>query len=81
MMKEQKLDSFHVHDTCGDTFRIVHKSGLVERLRVGGSADNRMALPYEISSPDWRAVYLAYVFFNGQQILACVSVRQRTLLR
>ncbi|WP_395514960.1 RHS repeat-associated core domain-containing protein, partial [Pseudomonas syringae group genomosp. 7] len=81
LMKEQKLDSFHVHDTGGDTFRIVHKSGLVERLRVGGSADNRLALPYEISSPDGRAVYLAYDYFNGQQILASVSDSQRTLLR
>ncbi|MFA1029387.1 YD repeat-containing protein [Pseudomonas syringae pv. helianthi] len=81
LMKEQKLDSFHVHDTGGDTFRIVHKSGLVERLRVGGSADNRLALPYEISSPDGRAVYLAYDYFNGQQILASVSDSQRILLR
>ncbi|MDU8502918.1 sugar-binding protein, partial [Pseudomonas syringae] len=80
LMKEQKLDSFHLHDTHNETFRIVHKSGLVERLRVGGSADNRLALPYEISSPDGRSVYLHYNLFNGQQILASVSDDQRTLL-
>ncbi len=80
-IKEKKLDSFHFHNQGNDTYRVVHKSGLVETLVTGGSNDQRVALPREIRSPSGHAVTLTYTPFRGGQLLATISDAFTTLLR
>ncbi|WP_341520426.1 RHS repeat-associated core domain-containing protein [Pseudomonas sp. G.S.17] len=80
-IKEKKLDTFHFHDEGNETYRVVHKSGLVEILVTGGSSKQRVALPRTISSPSGHAVSLTYVPFNGGQLLSTVSDAFTTLLR
>jgi len=80
LMKEKKLDSFHLHDLGGGRYKVVHKSGLVEILQVGGSSTNRIALPHEIQSPDGRKVSLSYGYFGDHQVLESISDAQRRLL-
>ncbi|WP_341520418.1 RHS repeat-associated core domain-containing protein [Pseudomonas sp. G.S.17] len=80
-IKEKKLDTFHFHDEGNETYRVVHKSGLVEILVTGGSSKQRVALPRTIGSPSGHAVSLTYVPFNGGQLLSTVSDAFTTLLR
>jgi RHS repeat-associated protein len=80
-IKEKKLDSFHFHNQGNDTYRVVHKSGLVETLVTGGSNDQRVALPREIRSPSGHAVTLTYTPFRGGQLLSTISDAFTTLFR
>ncbi|WP_434681193.1 RHS repeat-associated core domain-containing protein [Pseudomonas sp. R1-18] len=81
VIKEKKLDSFHFYDQGNDSYRVVHKSGLVELLRTGGSADNRVALPVQMLAPSGHSVSLTYLPFRGGQRLETVSDAYGTLLR
>jgi len=80
-IKEKKLDSFHFYDEGNNTYRVVHKSGLVETLVTGGSGDKRVALPREIRAPSGHAVSLTYKPFMGGQLLETVRDAFTTLLR
>jgi RHS repeat-associated protein len=80
-IKEKKLDSFHFYDEGNDTYRVVHKSGLIEVLHTGGSAANRIALPRQILAPSGHSVSLTYATFNGGQLLETISDAYGTLLR
>ncbi|MCD4530473.1 MULTISPECIES: RHS repeat domain-containing protein [Pseudomonas] len=82
VMKEKKLDSFHFYQEDESHYRVVHKSGLVEILKVMGSTQNGVALPVEIRSPTGHKVTLGYAPFSAtQQILAWVKDDSgRTLL-
>jgi RHS repeat-associated protein len=80
-IKEKKLDSFHFYDEGNDTYRVVHKSGLVEILKTGGSSANRVALPRQILAFSGHSVSLSYVTFNGGQLLETISDAYGTLLR
>jgi hypothetical protein len=68
-MKEKKLDSFHFYQQDDTHYRVMHKSGLVEILEVRGSAQNRVALPVEIYSPEGHRVTLDYATFSGSEQL------------
>lgn len=72
-IQEKKLDSFHFFNDGNDVYRVVHKAGLIETLRVGGSGDKEVALPVQIHAPSGHKVDLAYVGFNGGQRLASIS--------
>ena len=80
-IKEKKLDSFHFYNLGADTYRVVHKSGLVETLVTGGSGDKRVALPREIRAPSGHSVSLTYKPFMGGQLLETVRDAFTTLLR
>lgn len=77
---ERKVPSFHFHKQTDDTYRVVHKSGMVEILKVfGGSTP--LALPTEILGPDGRGLQLGYVTFQGGERLSTVSDGTNELLR
>ncbi|MEB0207281.1 sugar-binding protein [Pseudomonas sp. CCC3.1] len=59
-IKERKIDSFHFSFLANKTYRIVHKSGLVEELKNYGSGDNLVALPHTIYAASGHAIYLDY---------------------
>lgn len=58
-----------------------HKSGRVEVLEVGGSSNNRVALPVEMYSPAGHRLTLVHAPFRGGQRLESVSDAQGELLR
>ncbi|WP_414919026.1 hypothetical protein, partial [Pseudomonas sp. IT-P4] len=64
-IKEKKLDNFHFEDNLDGTYRVVHKSGLIEVLTTGGSSDNRVALPTRIYSQAGHSISLTYASFMG----------------
>lgn len=78
---EKKLDTFHFHSDGNDRYRVVHLSGLVEVLQVGGGSDKRLAVPVQVLAPDGRGLNLSYVPFNGGQRLSTVSDASGVLLR
>ena len=80
-IKEKKLDSFHFYNNQDGTYRVVHKSGLIEELTVGGSSDDRVALPTRIYAPSGHSISLTYAAFRGGQRLQSVSDAQGELLR
>jgi YD repeat-containing protein len=80
-IKEKKLDNFHFEDNLDGTYRVVHKSGLIEILTTGGSSDNRVALPTRIYSPAGHSVSLTYASFMGGQRLESIADAQGDLLR
>jgi RHS repeat-associated protein len=58
-MLEQKLQSFHAYRE-GDSYRIVHRSGVVEILEMKGSGLGRRAMPVSVVSPLGHALQLDY---------------------
>ncbi|KJZ33743.1 hypothetical protein VC35_27920, partial [Pseudomonas fluorescens] len=80
-IKEKKLDSFHFENLGNDRYRVLHKSGLVEVLQVGGSSNDRVALPVEIYSASGHLITLVYASFRGGQRLQSISDAQGELLR
>jgi hypothetical protein len=73
-MQEKRLDSFHFYEDSSTHYRVVHKSGLVEILKVQGSAQNRVALTEEIHSPTGHKITLHHKPFDGRhQILEYVE--------
>jgi len=72
-IKEKKLDSFHFYNDGNDLYRVVHKSGLIETLKTGGSDTERVALPIQIHAQSGHRVDLAYTGFNGGQRLQSIS--------
>ena len=59
-IKERKLDSFHFTVLGDGTYRIDHKSGLVEVLKTLGTGTDAVALPHTIQAPSGHAVNLSY---------------------
>lgn len=80
-IKEKKLDSFRFFKDDEDTWRVVHRSGLVETLKAIGTGSNRIALPRWIHGPSGHSVELTYASFNGIQRLASVADASGELLR
>ena len=80
-IKEKKLDTFHFEDLGNNRYRVYHKSGLVEVLQVGGSSNDRVALPVEIYSPAGHNIKLVHASFRGGQRLESISDAQGELLR
>ncbi|WP_082481464.1 RHS repeat domain-containing protein [Pseudomonas sp. Leaf127] len=64
VMKEQKIDSFHLYkQDSPEQYRVMHKSGLVEILEPQGSA---FAVPKTIHAPEGHKLTLEYVVFDNQ---------------
>jgi len=83
LMKEKKLVTFRFfsRDTADYDYELVHKSGLIERLKVHGNGNERIALPVQMLSAEGHAVTLGYEAFNAQYWrLASISDVQGTLL-
>jgi YD repeat-containing protein len=78
---EKKLDSFRFFDDGPEGYRVVHKSGLVEYLKVKGGANNRVALPDFIESAQGHRLTLLYEPFNTSQLLTSVSDGTHELLK
>ncbi|MGN7838762.1 RHS repeat domain-containing protein [Stenotrophomonas sp. 22385] len=77
---EKKLDSFRFYKDSDTHYRVVHRPGLVEVLKVfGGSTP--LALPEQILGPDGRGLQLTYVTFQGGERLSTVSDDSGELLR
>jgi len=80
-IREKKLDTFHFENLGNERYRVLHKSGMVEHLQVGGSQNDRVALPVSITAPTGHSLTLAYVLFRGGQRLQSISDAQGELLR
>lgn len=64
VMKEQKIDSFHLYkQDSPEQYRVMHKSGLVEILEPEGSA---FAVPKTIHAPEGHKLTLEYEVFDNQ---------------
>ncbi|MDO7900333.1 sugar-binding protein, partial [Pseudomonas sp. K18] len=80
-IKEKKLDTFHFEDFNDGRYRVVHKSGLVEELLLGGVDRDRVALPVHVKSPAGHNITLVYASFRGGQCLQSISDAQGELLQ
>lgn len=80
-IREKKLDTFHFYNDQNGTYRVVHRSGLIEILTVGGSGDKRVALPTRVYAPSGHSIDLRYAVFDGGQRLQSISDAQGELLR
>jgi RHS repeat-associated protein len=70
LMEEQKLTSFFFYEDEAGLFRVVHKSGSIEMLRLDGS----LALPETVYSAEGHRVDLTYLpFGSGERRLHTVS--------
>lgn len=75
---EKKLDSFHFFNDGGGEFRVVHKSGLVELLTVGGV--DRIALPSQMRSAQGHRVNLSYINYGDNRLLSAIDNADGTRL-
>jgi len=80
-IKERKLLSFRFFDNEDGTYRIVHKSGLVEILRTLGGMGQRVALPQHIHAASGQRLDLEYEPFGSYQRLKGVRDQRGELLR
>ena len=60
VMAEQKIPSFHFYRDEPTLYRVVHKSGTIEMLRLEGN----LALPETVYSPEGFKVSFAYLPFD-----------------
>ncbi|CAI8790525.1 Sugar-binding protein [Pseudomonas sp. IT-P12] len=60
VMAEQKIPSFHFYRDGPTLYRVVHKSGTIEMLRLEGN----LALPETVYSPEGFKVSFAYLPFD-----------------
>ncbi|SEC52235.1 RHS repeat-associated core domain-containing protein [Pseudomonas taetrolens] len=82
LMKEQKIENFQLYDISGDPrgdFKVVHKSGLVEILKLMGPTP-QIAMPVHQYSPQGHGVTLSYGEGNLPRMLRTVRDDQRQLL-
>jgi len=81
-IEEKKLNSFRFFHDDEDTWRVVHKSGLVEVLKAIGTGERRVALPWRILGPTGHHIELTYANFNGTHYrLASIHDATGELLR
>ncbi len=81
LMEEQKIDSFHFYKESDECYRVMHKSGQVEILKVRGNAQRSVALAVRIFEPSGHAITLDYVpFSNTHQRLSSIKDDQGSTL-
>ncbi|QHF05823.1 sugar-binding protein [Pseudomonas asturiensis] len=68
-MSEKKLDTFHFYKQSETSFRIVHKSGLVEILQAYSSGTRRVAWPVQIFAPSGHSIKLKHTPFNSSRFM------------
>ncbi|MCH7420961.1 hypothetical protein MMY83_25770, partial [Pseudomonas mosselii] len=64
LMREQKIDDFRLFDEGGNIYRLVHRSGLVERLSKHAGSD--LALPVEVYGDKGHLLKLEYESFSDK---------------
>ncbi|MCF5385992.1 sugar-binding protein, partial [Pseudomonas syringae] len=64
-MTEKKLDTFHFYKLDDESYRVAHKSGLVEILELHSSGNKRMAWPVKIIAPSGHSIALKHTVFNS----------------
>lgn len=79
-MKEQKIESFQFYQLPDSTFRLVHKSGLVEILELKGAIP-QVAVPVRMYSPQGHEISLDYGTVNGVPMLASIRDKNGLLLQ
>ncbi len=57
---ERKLLTFQLHQDSTNSWRVVHKSGLVEFLRLQGTGENAVALPVRVEAATGHWISLSY---------------------
>lgn len=72
---EQKLISFRFFQDDGGNYRVVHKSGLVEHLRVLTSNGIEVALPHRVYAPSGHWIELTYTRPAGSNHQCLASIR------
>lgn len=80
-MKEQKIEDFQFYQPPDGSFKIVHKSGLVEVLELKG-ASPQVAVPVEMYSPQGHKITLEYVTVgSGAPMLSAIQDSNGQLLK
>lgn len=72
---EQKLISFRFFQDDDRNYRVVHRSGLVEHLRVLTSDGVEMALPHRVYAPSGHWIELTYTRPAGSNYECLASIR------
>lgn len=80
-IRERRLDFFHFSFLPNSTYRIVHKSGLVEELKSFGTGLNEIALPTTIYAASGHAIFLEYSNSEFGWVLKNIQDEQGLLLR
>ncbi|WP_313740071.1 RHS repeat-associated core domain-containing protein [Pseudomonas sp.] len=57
---EQKLVSFELHKDDADNYRVIHRTGMIEHLRVQVSDGKRIARPYRVYAASGHWIELTY---------------------
>ena len=70
VIPEKKIDSFHFHVLDNNRYRVEHKSGLVEILKVG---QGQLAMPVQLISPQGHSVKLNYEAFGTDPLLSSIN--------
>ena len=77
-IREQKLVSFKFYQDDTSNYRVVHKSGLVEHLRIMTSNGITLALPYRVHAPSGHWIELAYTRPSGSNYQCLASIQDAT---
>ncbi|WP_227443975.1 RHS repeat-associated core domain-containing protein [Pseudomonas cannabina] len=64
-MTEKKIDTFHFYKQDDTSYRVVHKSGLVEILKLHSSGNKKMAWAVKIIAPSGHSIALEHTVFNS----------------
>ncbi|MDU8628085.1 RHS repeat-associated core domain-containing protein [Pseudomonas syringae group sp. 243L2] len=64
-MTEKKIDTFHFYKQDDTSYRVVHKSGLVEILELHISGNKRMAWAVKIIAPSGHSITLKHKLFKS----------------
>ncbi|MCK9751108.1 sugar-binding protein [Pseudomonas syringae pv. syringae] len=64
-MTEKKIDTFHFYKQDDTSYRVVHKSGLMEILKLHSSGNKKMAWPVKIIAPSGHSIALEHTVFNS----------------
>ncbi|MBA1194245.1 RHS repeat protein [Pseudomonas entomophila] len=71
---ERKLLTFQLHQDSTSSWRVVHKSGLVEFLQLQGSGENAVALPVRVEAATGHWISLSYGYsYKGVPCLTRVE--------
>ena len=71
-IREKKLDTFHFHKDDEHNYRVVHRTGLVEHLKVLGSGSEQVALPWRVYAPSGHWIELQYQTLLTHACLASI---------
>lgn len=81
VFKENRLDTYHFTEQSDGTYRLAHRTGLIEILAPEGSGPAREFVPHFMYDPSGRMISLEYENFNGVPALQSVSDATGTLMR